>query len=166
MKGYLYILECADGTYYTGSTRNLDKRLWEHENFQGANYTRKKNPAKLVYFEEYSRIDEAFYREKQVQGWSHAKKKALIESNKDKLIELSKNYTQHPRGVASTSSATGILPVVRPIVDIDTKPFTESVKDTESIPTTESATDTTPAPVSALLPVSELVEETDDKTRN
>jgi putative endonuclease len=81
MKGYMYILECADGTYYTGSTRNLQKRLWEHDNFQGANYTRKKHPSKLVCVEVFSRVDEAFYREKQVQGWCHAKKKALIEKN-------------------------------------------------------------------------------------
>ena len=104
MKGYMYILECADGSYYTGSTKNIEKRLWEHDNFQGANYTRKKHPARLVYVEEYPRIDEAFYREKQVQGWSHAKKKALIDANKDKLIELSKNYTQHSRKEAASTA--------------------------------------------------------------
>lgn len=84
----MYILECADGTYYTGSTNDLKKRLWEHDNFQGANYTRKKHPVKLVYSEVFNRIDDAFYREKQVQGWSHAKKKALIEQCSDLLHEL------------------------------------------------------------------------------
>jgi putative endonuclease len=64
----MYILECADGTYYTGSTNNLERRIWEHDNLLGAQYPRKKPPVKLVYCEEYSRIDEAFYREKQVQG--------------------------------------------------------------------------------------------------
>ena len=90
MKAYTYILECADGTYYTGSTKDLEKRLWEHENFYGANYTKKKHPVKLVYFEEYSRIDTAFYREKQIQGWSHGKKKALIEGEVKQLKSLSK----------------------------------------------------------------------------
>ncbi len=85
MKGYMYILECSDGSYYTGSTKDLEKRLWEHDNFLGANYTRKKHPSRLVYLEEYSRIDEAFYREKQVQGWSHAKKKALIDGDSNIL---------------------------------------------------------------------------------
>ena len=85
MEGYMYILECADGSYYTGSTINLQKRLWEHENFLGANYTRKKHPSTLVYVEEFNRIDDAFYREKQVQGWSHEKKKALIEGNSNAL---------------------------------------------------------------------------------
>jgi putative endonuclease len=72
MKGYMYILQCADGSYYTGSTKDLEKRLSEHDNLLGANYTRKKHPVRLVYYEAYTRIDEAFYREKQVQGWSHA----------------------------------------------------------------------------------------------
>ena len=64
---------------------------------------------KLVYFEEFQRIDEAFYREKQVQGWSRKKKEALINGCFDKLSSLSKNYTQYPRkeSVSSTSSDTG-----------------------------------------------------------
>ena len=66
-KGFMYILECVDGSYYTGSTKDLERRFWEHQNSQGANYTKKKLPVKLIYYEEYSRIDEAFYREKQVR---------------------------------------------------------------------------------------------------
>ena len=85
----MYILQCVDGTYYTGSTKNLKKRLWEHQNFMGANYTKKKYPVKLVYYEEFSRIDEAFYREKQIQGWSHNKKKALINGNYKQLSQYS-----------------------------------------------------------------------------
>ena len=87
---YMYILECADGTYYTGSTRDLDKRIREHETESGARYTAKRLPVKLVYVEEYDRIDEAFYREKQVQGWGHAKKKALVESRNGDLPGLAK----------------------------------------------------------------------------
>ncbi len=92
---YMYILECADGSYYTGSTIDIEKRIWEHNNFLGSNYTRKKCPVKLIYLEEFQRIDDAFRREKQIQGWSHAKKKALIESDFNNLMELSKNYTQN-----------------------------------------------------------------------
>ncbi len=101
----MYILECADGTYYTGSTKDLEKRLWEHQNFQGANYTRKKHPVKLVYYEEYSRIDEAFYREKQVQGWSHAKKKALIERNTQRLHFLAECKNESHSGKIAVTSA-------------------------------------------------------------
>jgi putative endonuclease len=108
MIGYMYILECSDGSYYTGSTKNLEKRLWEHENFQGANYTRKKHPSRLVYVEEYPRIDEAFYREKQVQGWSHAKKKALIEKKPHSLHELAicKNKSHYQNTYIESSPVT------------------------------------------------------------
>ncbi len=77
-KGYMYILECSNGAYYTGSTKYLNLRLLQHQNGEGANFTRKHLPVKLVYFEEFDRIDKAFYREKQVQGWSRKKKEALI----------------------------------------------------------------------------------------
>jgi len=91
---HMYILECADGSYYTGSTWNLEKRLWEHQNGEGANHTKKRLPVKLVYCEYYDRVEDAFNREKQIQGWGRKKKRALIEENKEKLIEYSKNYTQ------------------------------------------------------------------------
>ncbi|HQN98072.1 MAG TPA: GIY-YIG nuclease family protein [Bacteroidales bacterium] len=76
----MYILQCADGSYYTGSTKNLERRLKQHQNGEGANHTKKHLPVKLVYFEEFQSIAEAFYREKQIQGWSRKKKEALINS--------------------------------------------------------------------------------------
>ena len=96
MKSYMYILECSNGNYYTGSTNNLERRLAEHQDGRGANFTKKHLPVKLVYFEEFQKIDHAFYREKQVQGWSRKKKEALITGGFDKLSHLSKNYTQFP----------------------------------------------------------------------
>jgi putative endonuclease len=77
MKGWMYILLCADGSYYTGSTRNIQLRIEEHQRGEGANHTRKNLPVKLVYYEEYDRVEEAFYREKQVQGWSRKKKGSI-----------------------------------------------------------------------------------------
>lgn len=88
MKGYTYILQCADGSYYTGSTKDLDIRIAQHQSGEGANYTAKHLPVKLVYFEEYGRIDEAFYREKQIQGWSRKKKEALIANLPEELKKL------------------------------------------------------------------------------
>ena len=90
MKGWMYILRCSDGSYYTGSTRDLEGRLYEHQNGLGAVFTKKRLPIKLVYCEEFERIDEAFYREKQVQGWSRAKKEALIQGQYDLLPKLAK----------------------------------------------------------------------------
>ncbi len=107
MSSFMYILECADGTYYTGSTVNLEKRLWEHGNSLGANYTKKRQPVKLVYLEEYPRIDEAFSREKQVQGWSRAKKKALIESRYKELPKLSECRNESHYKNAPFDSAQG-----------------------------------------------------------
>ena len=89
MKGYLYILECADGSYYTGSTVDLEKRIVEHQEGKGANHTKKRLPVRLIYVEEYHRIDTAFYREKQVQGWSRSKKEALISGQFHDLPNLS-----------------------------------------------------------------------------
>ena len=89
-KGYMYILKCCDDTFYTGSTKDLEKRVIEHQSGLGANYTKKKLPVELIYFEEYSRIDEAFYREKQVQGWGRKKKIALMNGETYLLPKLAK----------------------------------------------------------------------------
>ena len=92
MSGYVYILKCSNGTLYTGSTIDLERRLKEHETGVGAVYTRKHLPVSLVYFEEFQRIDEAFRREKQIQGWSHKKKESLINEDWNALVDLSGAY--------------------------------------------------------------------------
>ena len=89
---YMYILKCSDNSYYTGSTKNLEQRLWQHKNAQGANYTKVRLPLELVYTEYYERIDEAFAREKQIQKWSRKKKEALINGDIDTLCNLSKSH--------------------------------------------------------------------------
>jgi putative endonuclease len=63
---YMYILQCVDGTYYTGSTHDLERRIIQHNEGRGSNYTQKKLPVTLVYYEKFSRIDDAFDREKQI----------------------------------------------------------------------------------------------------
>ena len=88
--GYMYILKCNDDSYYTGSTNNLELRILEHQNGIGANYTKSRLPVELVYYEEYSRIKDAFQREKQVQGWSRKKKEALINGEYEFLPQLAK----------------------------------------------------------------------------
>jgi len=84
-KGYVYILQCSVGNFYTGSTIDIDKRLLEHQDGRGANHTRKRLPVDLVFCQEYTRIEEAFKREKQIQGWGRSKKTALIEQNFEQL---------------------------------------------------------------------------------
>ena len=95
MKGWMYILECSDGSYYTGSTNDLERRLQQHQNGEGANHTKKHLPVKLVYFEEYQRIDQAFNREKQVQGWTRKKKEALINSGLNSETPFDPTETLH-----------------------------------------------------------------------
>jgi len=100
LKGWVYILECSDGSYYTGSTNNVERRLAQHRCGEGAKYTKNRRPVKLAYCEAFERVDEAFYREKQVQGWSRAKKKALIDGRFDDLPKLSAS-------IPSTRDSTG-----------------------------------------------------------
>ena len=88
--GWTYILECADGSYYVGSTVNLERRLWEHCEGVGARYTARRRPVKLVYAAEFSSIQEAYLWEKQVQGWGRAKREALIRGDYAALPPLAR----------------------------------------------------------------------------
>jgi putative endonuclease len=92
MQGFMYILRCADGSYYVGSTIDLDRRVAQHQAGEGADHTRKHGPVELVYYEWYPRVDLAFAREKQVQGWGRRKKEALINGTPGLLPELAKAY--------------------------------------------------------------------------
>jgi putative endonuclease len=88
MTGFMYILRCVNGRLYVGSTRDLEKRLIEHEAGEGANFTKDYLPVELVYYEEFDRIDDAFSREKQIQKWSRKKKEALIKGDFKELKRL------------------------------------------------------------------------------
>ena len=92
----VYILRCGDGSYYVGSTRNLESRMEQHYSGAGGDYTRKRQPVTLVFAEEYQRVDEAWEREKQIQGWSRRKREALIEGRMDDLPSLSRKHFGGP----------------------------------------------------------------------
>ena len=88
---WAYIVECSDGSYYVGSTTDLELRLWQHNNSpEGAAYTRRRRPVRLVWAAEFDRIEEAFAFEKRVQGWGRAKRAALIRGDFDALPGLSR----------------------------------------------------------------------------
>ncbi|MBW1640257.1 GIY-YIG nuclease family protein [Microbacterium resistens] len=78
MSGFTYILRCADGTFYVGSTTDLDRRLAQHAAGEGSAYTRRRLPVALAWHERFERIDEAFAWEKRIQGWGHAKREAFM----------------------------------------------------------------------------------------
>ena len=87
---WMYILRCADGSYYVGSTTHLEQRLWEHNEGIGARYTARRRPVELVFSAEFPDIRQAYAAEKQVQGWSRAKREALIRGDFDAMPELAK----------------------------------------------------------------------------
>jgi putative endonuclease len=97
VKAWVYILRCADGSYYTGSTDNLALRLAQHQAGEGSVYTCSRLPVELVYLQEFPSEHEAFLRERQVKGWSRAKKEALIQGNFEALVKLSRSRSApHP----------------------------------------------------------------------
>ena len=87
---WMYILQCADGSYYVGSTVDLERRLREHNEGKGAKYTARRRPVKLVYSAEFPDVAQAYAVEKQVQGWSRAKREALIRGDYEALPGLAK----------------------------------------------------------------------------
>ena len=105
---WMYVVRCSDGSFYTGSTLlDPDLRVWEHNNDDdaSANFTRRRRPVELVHAEQYEDLRDAFAREKQVQGWSRAKKQAMIDGRYERLPDLSRSRAAAPH--ASTGSAGG-----------------------------------------------------------
>ena len=92
MEVTVYIVRCSDGSYYTGLTKQeVEARVWEHNEGVYDGYTRKRRPVDLVFTETYDRITEAIDRERQIKGWSRAKKEALIALDYERLPELAKS---------------------------------------------------------------------------
>ena len=77
---YTYILNCADGTFYTGWTNDLDRRLAAHNAGKGGKYTRSHRPVSLAYFETFETREEAMRREVQIKQLTRAQKLELIEA--------------------------------------------------------------------------------------
>lgn len=91
MEATVYIVECSDGSYYTGITKQeVEARVWEHNNAVYKGYTSMRLPVKLVFCETYDRITDAIAREQQIKGWNRKKKQALIAYAYEALPELSK----------------------------------------------------------------------------
>ncbi|WP_194552037.1 GIY-YIG nuclease family protein [Zobellia nedashkovskayae] len=93
---YIYILECSDRSFYTGFTNDLDRRLVEHQTgFYENAYTSTRRPVKLLYHLQFPKAHEALKFERQLKGWSRAKKIALMNGKFNRLRILSecRNYT-------------------------------------------------------------------------
>jgi putative endonuclease len=96
-KSWVYMLQCADNTFYTGCTTNLEQRINQHKEGFYDGYTKNRRPVKLVWFEEFRDINEAIDVERQVKKWSRAKKRALIEGNFELLHELAQSGEMRER---------------------------------------------------------------------
>ncbi len=86
----VYMLRCSDGSYYVGSTSDLEYRLEEHKTGFFGGYTSKRLPVELVWSQDFPSEHEAFMTERQIKGWSRAKKEALIRGDWDGLHEIVK----------------------------------------------------------------------------
>ncbi|MBL4651641.1 MAG: GIY-YIG nuclease family protein [Flavobacteriales bacterium] len=99
MKTYfVYIIVCADKSYYTGITSDLQRRINEHnEGTNKISYTSSRLPVELIWYQSFNDPDNAISKEKQIKGWSRKKKEALINKDWDKLPRLSEcqNETHH-----------------------------------------------------------------------
>ncbi|HXZ01022.1 MAG TPA: GIY-YIG nuclease family protein [Stellaceae bacterium] len=95
MSAYLYILRCADSSYYVGTTRaSLEERLAQHNAGTFDGYTARRRPVILVFQEHFDRITDAIAAERQVKGWRRDKKEALIRGDYDALRRLSASYRE------------------------------------------------------------------------
>jgi predicted GIY-YIG superfamily endonuclease len=90
MSFFVYVLHCSDGTFYTGHTDDLNKRLYEHQTKINSCYTSSRLPINLIYYETFGSRDEAIAAEQQIKGWSRAKKQALVDGNFKQIKFLAK----------------------------------------------------------------------------
>ena len=93
MMYYVYILtNKTDAVMYIGVTNDLRRRLYEHKKEQIEGFTKKYHVHKLVYFEEFSDVNYAIAREKQLKGWTRDKKSSLVESKNPNWNDWGENY--------------------------------------------------------------------------
>ena len=89
---FTYLLRCSNGGFYVGSTRgDLGFRIWQHNTGTGSRYTASRRPVTLEWSAEFALVTEAFALEKRLQGWSRAKRQALIDGRFDLLPGLSRS---------------------------------------------------------------------------
>ena len=112
MKAWLYILKCIDGSYYTGSTNNLELRLAQHTAGEGGQWNRSRLPVHLAFAQDFPSEHETFLCERQIKGWSRAKKEALIRGDFDALVELSRNRVARQDGGVEQLAAADSHPSI------------------------------------------------------
>ena len=97
MPFYVYILKCADGSYYTGHTDGLDVRIAAHHQGLIPGYTRKRRPVQFVFAQDFPDRIDALERERQIKRWTRAKKEALIARDWPRLQRLARRASARNR---------------------------------------------------------------------
>jgi putative endonuclease len=94
---WLYILRCADGSYYVGTTRSsLDSRIAQHDAGAFGGYTAARRPVELIFSQWFDQITDAVENERKLKKWSRAEKEALIRGDFVSLQQLAKRKSPHP----------------------------------------------------------------------
>ena len=93
MQHWVYILHCADSSYYVGTAEDVEDRVARHNAGDGAEYTHRRRPVTLLYSEAHPNEASAILRERQIKRWSRAKKEALIAADMERLRTLSRRRT-------------------------------------------------------------------------
>jgi putative endonuclease len=101
MAAYVYMLRCADGSFYVGSAtgRDLSRRIAEHQSGAYPGYTWSRRPVELVWSEHFDRITDAIAAERKLKGWGRAKKMALVNSDFSLIQELAKRRAGKPKSL-------------------------------------------------------------------
>ncbi len=105
MAFHVYILLCSDHSYYVGHTENVDHRMAQHSDGIGSKYTADRRPLTLLWTMDCPSRDSAFMAERQLKGWSRAKKEALMRGDIDQLTILARGRTGRPEGLGASSSS-------------------------------------------------------------
>ena len=114
MAFYVYILKCADGSYYTGHTDDLEKRLSQHKSRAFLScYTASRLPVELIYQQPFSNRTEALASERQIKGWSRRKKEAMIRGDWNEVSRLAQSSPVRPEPVKGQS----LIPVRPELVE-------------------------------------------------
>lgn len=95
---YVYILRCADDSYYTGQTDNLEKRMGEHQTGACAGYTSTRRPVELIWSQECFTREEALSAERQIKGRSRKKKEAMMRGDWVEVSRLAQNPLRQAQG--------------------------------------------------------------------
>jgi predicted GIY-YIG superfamily endonuclease len=107
MPFYAYLLLYRDGSYYAGHTDDLEHQMSQHASGACGGYTAKRRPVELVWSEDFPTREDAFGVERQIKGWSRAKKEALIRGDSDLISRLSRGLRNSAGEGAGPSTGSG-----------------------------------------------------------